>query len=273
MADADVAVVTNVSLDHAEILGPTLADIAWEKAGIIKATSRLVLGEDDPELAGVFRGAAAGEVWERGADFGCEDNQPAHGGRLLDLRTPTASYDGVYLPLHGAHQGDNAAVALAAAEAFFEGPLSPGVVEQAFSGVRAPGRMEVVARRPLVILDGAHNPAGARAAAATLASEFAAAGSRVLVVGLLQGRDPAEMLAALGADHARVVVACPPPSPRALPAAAVSDAARAMGLEAMTATSVEEALERALALAREDDLVLVSGSLYVVGAARSVLVQ
>jgi dihydrofolate synthase/folylpolyglutamate synthase len=271
VADGDVAVVTNVSLDHAEILGPTLADIAREKAGIVKPSSRLVLGEDDASLAPIFRHAGAADVWERHDAFACEDNQPAHGGRLLTLRTPSASYEDVYLPLHGAHQGENAAAALAAAEAFFGAALSESVVEEAFGAVRLPGRMEVVARQPLVILDGAHNPAGAEAAATTLASEFAASRSRVVVIGMLRGRDPAEMLRALG-DHTGLVVACSPPSPRALPADEVAGAARALGLEAVAAPTVEDAVGRAVSEAQVDDLVLVTGSLYVVGAARSVLV-
>src|SRR5690242_3929199 len=119
--------------------------------------------------------------------------------------------------MHGAHQGDNAAVALAAAEAFFGTPLDDDVVRQALGSVQNPGRMEVVRRRPLVLLDGAHNPAGAAAAARTVDEEFSEAGSRVLLVGMLRGRDPVEMLAALDVDRARLVVACPPPTPRALP--------------------------------------------------------
>src|SRR3954447_2211230 len=125
VADGQVAVVTNVSLDHAETIGPTLADIATEKAGIVKPSSTLVLGETEPALAQIFRAAPAAQVWERDRDFGCESNHLAHGGRLVDLRTPGADYSDVYLPLHGAHQGDNAAIALAAAEAFFGAPLDP----------------------------------------------------------------------------------------------------------------------------------------------------
>ena len=271
VADGQVAVVTNVSLDHAETIGPTLADIATEKAGIVKPGSTLVLGETDPVLAGIFRAAGAAEVWERDRDFGCEANGLAHGGRLLDLRTPGASYSDVYLPLHGAHQGDNAAVALAAAEAFFGQPLDADVVEEAFAGVRVPGRLEVVGRQPLVVLDGAHNPAGAAAAADAIGEAFGGTAGKVLVVGLLQGKDPGEMLDALEARGARVVVACPAPSPRSLPPADVARAARALGLDAEAAGSVPEALARALAVASQDDLVLVSGSLYVVGAARAAL--
>ena len=271
VADGQVAVVTNVSLDHAETIGPTLADIATEKAGIVKPGSTLVLGEADPDLAAIFRAAGAAEIWERDHDFGCEVNRLAHGGRLLDMRTPGARYDDVYLPLHGAHQGENAAIALAAAEAFFGAPLAPAVVEEAFAGVRVPGRLEVLSRRPLVILDGAHNPAGAAAAAEAIAEEFGNASGRVLVVGLLQGKDPVEMLQAVDARDARALVACPAPSPRTLPPAEVAAAARALGIESEAAGSVPEALARALAIASPDDLVLITGSLYVVGAARAAL--
>ncbi|MGH9073221.1 MAG: bifunctional folylpolyglutamate synthase/dihydrofolate synthase, partial [Acidimicrobiales bacterium] len=225
VVDGRVAVVTNVSPDHLDVIGPTLADIAREKAGIVKPGATLVLGETAPDLAAIFRGAASAAgadwTWERDTDFGCEVNQPAHGGRLLDLRTPGARYPGVYLALHGAHQGDNAACALMAAEAFFGAPLHRDVVEEGFATATSPGRMEVVGRQPLCLLDGAHNPAGARAAGATLAEEFAAAGRRVVVMGVLRGRDPAEMLAGLSPAGLAHVVACRPPSPRALPPAEV----------------------------------------------------
>ncbi len=127
-----VSVVTNVSEDHMEVLGPTLIDVASEKSGIVKEGSLLVLGETDPALAAVFLQAAervgATDVWRRGTnkgegDFGCDANDVAVGGRLVDLRTPGGSYEQVFLSLHGAHQGDNAACALAAVEAFFASPL------------------------------------------------------------------------------------------------------------------------------------------------------
>jgi dihydrofolate synthase / folylpolyglutamate synthase len=271
VADGQVAVVTNVSLDHAETIGPTLVDIATEKAGIVKTGSTLVLGETEPELAQIFRAGGAAAVWERDSDFACEGNRLAHGGRLLDLRTPGATYNDVYIPVHGAHQGDNAAVALAAAEAFFGAPLDEEVVEEALANVRIPGRLEIVGRHPLTVLDGAHNPAGARAAGEAIAEAFGGASGTVLLVGLLQGRDPTEMLEALGARTARLLVACPAPSPRTLPPEEVAEAGRGLGLEVEIAGSVAEALARAFAVAAPEDLVLVSGSLYVVGAARAAL--
>src|SRR5947209_16111231 len=101
VADGQVAVVTNVSLDHAETIGPTLVDIATEKAGLVKPGSTLVLGEGDPPLADIFKGAGAADAWERDRDFGCQVNRLAYGGRLLDLRTPGAAYSDVYPPLAG----------------------------------------------------------------------------------------------------------------------------------------------------------------------------
>lgn len=273
VADATVAVVTNVGADHLDLLGPELTDVAAEKAGIVKPESTLVLGETDGELVPVFLEAGAREVWQRGTDFGCDANDVAHGGRLLTLRTPGATYDEVFVPLHGRHQGLNAACALAAAEAFFDTPLAPEVVAEGFASVRVPGRMEVMSRQPLLLLDGAHNPDGARAAAATLDEEFGSVTARVLVVGLLRGRDPREMLGALGAAGAERVIACPPPSPRAQPAEEVAAAARDLGVTAEVAGSPAEAVSRALAVVAEDGLVLVTGSLYLVGAARAALAR
>jgi dihydrofolate synthase/folylpolyglutamate synthase len=271
VADGVVAVVTNVGLDHMEFLGPTREDIAVEKAGIVKPGSTLVLGETDPAIAAIFEQAGAATTWKRDVDFGCSTNAVAHGGRLLDVRTPGARYSDVYLALHGAHQGDNAAIALAAAEAFFAEPLTEDVVAEAFATVRSPGRMEIVSRRPLVVLDGAHNPAGAQAAAATLDEEFATDGGRVLVFGCFTGKDPEEMLRALGAANAKLVVAVAPPWPRAVPAEEIAAAATALGVPTVATETVADALRVALDAAGEDDLVLVTGSLYLVGAARAAL--
>ncbi|MGH9070061.1 MAG: bifunctional folylpolyglutamate synthase/dihydrofolate synthase, partial [Acidimicrobiales bacterium] len=271
VVDAQVAVVTNVALDHSEVIGPTLGDIAREKAGIVKPGSTLVLGEADPVLAGVFRDAGAAAILEVGRDFACESTRIAVGGRVLDLRSPTQRYPEVFLPLHGAHQGDNAAVALTAAEAFFAAPLDPEVVAEGFGITAVPGRLEVVGRRPLRILDGAHNPAGARAAGLALGQEFATVKRWVVVMGLLAGRDPAEMIFELGPARIAHLIACAPPSPRALAPGAVAGAATRLGIASETATSAGEALRRAESLAEPEDLILVTGSLYLVGEARSIL--
>jgi dihydrofolate synthase/folylpolyglutamate synthase len=267
-----VVVVTNVSYDHVEILGPTLSDIAREKAGVVKAGSTLVLGETDPSLAEIFLAAArqAGEVdtWVMGEAFGLGANRAAVGGRVVDLRTPQAEYPEVFVALHGAHQGDNAACALAGAEAFFGAPLHVDVVEEAFASVRVPGRIEVVGRSPLIILDGAHNVAGAEALAASLREEFTVAGATVAVLGMLHGRDPSAVLQALAGAGVATVVACTAPSARALPATEIAEAARALGLTALATDSVDDAVTLALARVADDGLLLVTGSLYVVAEAR-----
>ena len=275
VVDPDVAVVTNVSYDHVEILGPTLVDIATEKAGIIKPGCRVVLGETDPELLGVFLAAArecgAAETWVRGEEFDCVSSQVAVGGRLLDLRTPGAHYPEVYLSLHGAHQGDNAACAVAAAEAFFGVPLAPEVVEHALGTVRVPGRFEIVGRSPVIVLDGAHNVAGAHALASALMAELALGEQTVAVIGMLQGRDPSAMLEALRPAGVRTVVACTAPTPRALPAATIAEAARALGLQALAADTVMDALNLARARLSPTGTLVVTGSLYVVADARALL--
>ena len=276
VGDGDVAVITNVELDHQEYLGATKAAIATEKSGVVKPGAIAVLGEiADPVIAALLerlaRDNGAEQVWLRDVAFSCTSNRLAMSGRLLCLRTPGGTYDDVFVPLHGRHQGDNAAIALAAVEAFVGEALPYDVVAEGFGRVTNPGRMEVVARRPLTLLDGAHNPAGARAAAITLDEEFASSSERILVVGLLDGRDPGVMLDALDAAKAHRLYAVAPPSPRAMDPARLALAARERGITVSVAASIEDALEQAKAATPEDGLLLVTGSLYLVGAARRLL--
>lgn len=272
VGDGAVAVVTNIGLDHTEFLGTSRSSIAYEKAGIVKPGSTLVLGEADPALYPVFEAEAPSQLWWAGRDFAVESNQLAVGGRLLDLRTPEARYEGLFLDLHGRHQGANFADALAAAEAFFAAPIEEPLVAEAAASLRSPGRLEVVGRQPLVLLDGAKNIEGARSLASAL-DDFGEVASMIFVVGMLEGKDPAEMLRALGATRSRLVVTCPPPSPRAQAPAKIAAAAAGLGCSTAEAGSVQEALEVALAAADPEDMVVVTGSLYVVGAARASLLH
>ena len=269
VGDGAVAVVTNVRMDHAEWIGPSLADIATEKAGIVKPGAHLVLGETDPELAAIFVDTPAGEIWRRGTDFDCDRNLLAIGGRLLDLRTPSGTYRDVFLSLHGAHQGDNAAAALAAAEAFTGSRLADDLVAAALGSVTAPGRFEIVGRYPLAILDGAHNPDGVAAAAATLRTDFRSDGPLVLVLGCNRPRDPRELLEPFAAAEPDLVVATAADWAKAVPPDEVAAAAASVGVVAQVVPDVADAVDIAVERAGAEGTVLVSGSLYVVGEARS----
>jgi dihydrofolate synthase/folylpolyglutamate synthase len=282
LVDGQVGVVTNVAVDHVEYLGPTREAIATEKAGIVKPGSTLVLGETDPKLRPIFEAREADRVVVRDEQFGVRRNVLAIGGRLVDLYTARAQYPDVYLPLHGAHQADNAAIALQAAESFVDAELPHEIVELAFRAVRSPGRLEVVGRQPLVLLDGAHNVAGAHALRTALAEEFGDDTARTLVVGLLREKEPHEMLSAFGLDdlakdeRGGVLVCCRPPSPRALLPQFVAQAAIEMGFPAErieVVDTVPQAVSAALLATSEDGQIVITGSLYVVGAARSVLVK
>jgi len=275
VVDGQVAVITNVDLDHVGFLGHTRAEIAAEKAGIIKPGCDLVLGETDPELELLFLEREPARVFRRDVDFGVLDSRQALGGRVLDLFTSGATYRDVFLPLHGAHQADNAALALMTVQAFLDAPLSQDVVADAFEAVETPGRLEIVGRQPLVVLDGAHNVAGAQALVRALRDEFPPA-PRTLVVGFLEEKDPAEMLEALGAQDAQRIVCCAPPSPRARDPREIADAAYDLGIvpEAVDVIDdVEEAVADAIDGAGYDGEVIITGSLYLVGAARAALVR
>ena len=278
VADGQVAVVTNVGKDHTNGRGDWRRRVAEEKAGIIKPGSHLVLGEPDPGLRPVFEAEAPADVWLRDRDFGVIADRLALGGHVVDLRTPHGVLEEVFLPIHGAHQADNAAAAVAAVEAFFGRALAPEVVAEAFGELRLPGRFEVLHRAPLLVLDGAHNPDGGRAAATTLADEFDVAGTRRWVLGLLGGRDVDEMLDAFGVRAGDVVVTCTPPSPRGIAAEELAAAVTARGIQADAVPDVGGALERAWRAAEAEGgtgapggggLVMVTGSLYTVGAART----
>ena len=271
VVDGLVAAVTNVGYDHTDGTGDWRHRIAGEKAGIIKAGSTVVLGETDPGLGEVFAAEPSDAVVVRDRDFGVSADRLAVGGRLVDLYTPRSRYDSLMLSLHGRHQADNAAVALAAAESFFGAALPDEAVAEAMAGIRVPGRFEIAGRHPLMVLDGAHNPDGARAAAATLAEDFAPAGRRFVVVGMQDGRDPRAVLAALDVTGAELVIACTAPTARGVPAAEVAAAARSLGAASEAVADVGAAIDRARSLATEADVISVVGSFTVVGAAKEAL--
>jgi dihydrofolate synthase/folylpolyglutamate synthase len=269
VCNAQVAVITNIGMDHNEFAGPTKAHIAAEKAGVIKPGSLVVVGETDPELLPYFTEAGGESVLVRGDQFDVLENQLALGGRQLDLRTPTTIYTDVFVPLHGRHQGDNAIVALTAVEGFFASPVPDDIVREGFAEVRMAGRFEVLGHQPLVIVDGAHNPPGADSCAQVFFDDFDPAGRKTLVTGILKSRDAAEMLSALRADEFDKVFTCTAPTPRGMPSAEVAAAARAIGCDdVVECDTVEDACDRAIRGAEIDDAILVTGSLYVVGAAR-----
>ena len=269
VVNSRVVVITNIGRDHTDGRPGWEAAVMGEKAGILHSGATAVLGPMDAELVAIAAEESPGGLLVSGQHFELEENHPAMGGRLITVRTPRARYDDVYVSLFGAHQGHNAALAIAAFEALVEQELDEPVLD-ALGDVAVPARFEVVARQPLVVIDGAHNPDGLAAAAATLAEQFTVLGTVTWVLGMMSDKDPDAMLAAIGASGARcdLVVCCAPDWPRALPAADLADAARNRGIDAEIAHDVTEAVERALALSGDEDAVVVTGSLYTAGAAR-----
>ena len=270
--DADVAVVTNIGTDHTTKEGDWRRNIAGEKVGIAKPNSTLIVGETDPELLDIFEGEGAASLLLAGRDFELVEDQPAVGGRLVDIRTVKGLYEDVFVAVHGSHQAINASIALTAAEAFFEAALPDDVVAEAFGELALPGRVEVVAKEPIVVLDGAHNPEAAAALDETLAAAFGAASPRVFVLATTKPRDPADFIADVGIGQGDYVIGAPVNSPRAVSPAEIAEAASAVGATAEAADDVAEALDRARILAGVEGLVVVTGSLYLVGEARGELV-
>lgn len=224
-----VTVITPIGLDHQEYLGDAIDGIARAKAGILKADAIPVLARQTIECAEVIgrRCAELGiPMLREGVEFGVVDRQIAIGGQLLALHGVGGDYHDILLPLHGAHQASNAAVALTAVEAFFGATqqLDQDVVRSAFLAVSSPGRCEVVRRSPTVIVDAAHNPHGARALAETLQDSFDFR-RLVGIVAVLAEKDARGVLEALEPVLDEVVVTRNA-SPRALDVTLLADVAR-----------------------------------------------
>ncbi|WP_267245465.1 bifunctional tetrahydrofolate synthase/dihydrofolate synthase [Streptomyces sp. PR69] len=283
--DAAVAVITPIDLDHTDRLGETPAEIAGEKAGVIKEGATVILAQQPVDAAQVLLKKAVeadATVAREGMEFGVLSREVAVGGQLLTLRGLGGEYTDIFLPLYGAHQAHNAAVALAAVEAFFgigagqARALDVDVIRRAFASVASPGRLEVVRRSPTVVLDAAHNPAGARATAAGIQESFGF--SRLIgVVGASGDKDVKGLLEAFEPILAEVVIT-------------QNSTHRAMDADALAAIAVEvfgdervvveprldDALEAAITLAEEESEfagagVLVTGSVITVGEARLLL--
>lgn len=266
--DGIVSIVTNISKDHTDGAEGWRDKVASEKAGIVKPGSTLIIGDVDDDLHHYFTDEGPGAVLRFGPQYELTSNALGVGGRVIDVRTPRDFYEAVMVSLHGRHQGVNAAMAIAAAEAFLDAPLEHEKLETAMGQAMLRGRFEVVATEPLVIIDGAHNPGGAKTAARTFAEAFHAFGQRMLVVGMMDEKDPVEMLEALDAMSVETVICCEPDWPRAMAASRLADAARSLGIEPEVTTNPSDAIELALSYASEADAILVAGSLYVAGAVR-----
>jgi len=211
VGDGAVAVITPIAIDHTHFLGSTVEEIATEKSGIIKPGAIAVSALQDPEVAAILAERALevdARVVVEGGEFGVMTREVALGGQLLSLRGLAGEYPEVFLPLHGAHQGANAAVALAAVEAFLGGGeqrLDPEVVRQGLADVTSPGRLEIVRRSPTVMVDAAHNPAGAAALRAAIEDSFSYS-TLVGVVAMFADKDVAGMLEVLEPVLDHVVV-------------------------------------------------------------------
>ncbi|BAU83218.1 folylpolyglutamate synthase [Streptomyces laurentii] len=283
--DASVAVVTPIDLDHTDRLGSTTGEIAGEKSGVIKQDATVILAQQPVDAAQVLLKKAVeadATVAREGMEFGVTAREVAVGGQQLTLRGLGGEYEGVFLPLYGAHQAHNAAVALAAVEAFFgigaqhARALDIDTVRRAFAQVASPGRLEVVRSSPTVVLDAAHNPHGARATAEAVTESFGF--SRLIgVVSTSADKDARGLLEAFEPIFAEIVI-----TSNSNPRATDPDALAALAVEifgedrVVVEPRLDDAIEAAITLAEEEGEyagggVLVTGSIFTVGDARLLL--
>lgn len=272
-ADGDVAVFAPIGLDHADRLGDTVEQIAQVKAGIIKDGAAVVSARQVPAATDVLRAAAhrrGARLAVEGEDFAVIDVRLAVGGQQLSIRGLASTYEELYLPLYGAHQAFNAALAVAAVESFVGGgrkPLSPDVLAEGFATVTSPGRMQLIGVAPTVIVDAAHNPHGAHALASALRETFDIAEWGV-VLGVLADKDAAGIVGALAPMAAHVFVTSPD-SERARDADALADLVEEQGIAVTVYGDLDGAARAARDWASEADrrAVVIAGSVVLAGEA------
>ncbi|MFF5292968.1 bifunctional folylpolyglutamate synthase/dihydrofolate synthase [Paractinoplanes globisporus] len=283
--EAGVCVMTPIGLDHTEWLGDTIEDIAWAKAGIIHkgATVITALQTEEAMRPILERSAEMGATVAReGSEFGVVERTQAVGGQVLTLQGLGGVYDEIFLPLFGAHQAQNAAMALAAVEAFLGAgktkQLEADLVREGFARVDSPGRLERVRSAPTILLDGAHNPHGMAATVSALEEEFRFR-HLVAVVAVLGDKDVSGLLDLLEPVAARIVVT-QNSSPRSMAVMELAQVATDIfGEDRVTvAETMPDAIEEAVALAEEDTSgelsgvgVLITGSVVTVADARKLL--
>ncbi|MCI9856802.1 bifunctional folylpolyglutamate synthase/dihydrofolate synthase [Microbacterium proteolyticum] len=272
-ADGDVAVFTPIDIDHVDRLGSTIAEIATVKAGIIKPGAAVVSAEQPDEALRVIRARAEKEgatVAVAGDGFALEEQTLAVGGQQLSIRGVAGRYAEVYLPQYGAHQGRNAALAVAAVESLIGGgtqPLAGEVVADGLGNATSPGRLQLVGTAPTVLVDAAHNPHGARALVTALDEAFDI-DEWGAVVGILDGKDAIGIMSALVPAVARVF-ATAPDSDRATDPDVIADVAEAADLPVTVHPTLEDAADAARAWAVESDrrAVVIAGSVVLAGEA------
>jgi dihydrofolate synthase/folylpolyglutamate synthase len=273
LVGGDVAVLTPIALDHPE-LGSTVRDVATEKAGIIKAGKTAVVREQPPEALAVIEARARemeAQVLLEGRDWELAGRIQGVGAQAITVRGLFGTYEGLRIPLFGEHVARNAAASVVAFEAFVDRRLADEAVEEALGGFTTPGRLEVLARHPLIVVDGAHNPAGAEALARAVREAFTP--ERVHLVMASSSNKDVEGIVAHLAPLADAGYAARNSSARSAPAEVVETALVAAGVPTTPFDSVHEALAAAEAQAQEGDLILVTGSLYTVADARSTIVD
>jgi dihydrofolate synthase/folylpolyglutamate synthase len=270
---SDVAVVTPVAMDHVAELGPTLTDIATEKGGIIKEGKVGVIRAQEPEVAVTLARRAddvGATLLHEGREWELTEPLLAVGGQAFTLRTPYATYEDLFLPAFGAYAAANAGAGVVAFEALTGHALDDAALREGLDSVRTPGRLEVVAHDPAVVLDGAHNPAGAAALVEALARSFTWDRLHV-VIAVSANKDVAGVVAPLAA-LADAVYATENDSVRSAARDVVAAAARAAGADAVAIEpSVGTAIDAARSAAAPGDLVVVTGSLYTVADAKRAL--
>ena len=279
LIDSDVAVITNVALEHTDRLGETITEIAKEKSGIIKRSASVVTAAGQQDVLDIIQERCEEQdarLYVAGRDFAVDIKKSDSGkGQIIDVRTIDKTYRNIDLALVGKHQATNAATAVVAAELFLKKNKPEALdglgtaISTAISQVSSPGRLEVVGTRPLIVLDGAHNPAAAVRLRESLEGDFEY-DRLILVLGMLGDKDTGGILDIL-IDKADTIIATQSTSYRAMSAKTLGEAIERRHRPVKVCGSVKDAIASARTSAGPEDMILITGSIYTIGEAKECL--
>jgi dihydrofolate synthase/folylpolyglutamate synthase len=270
VADADVAVLTSISIDHAKSLGNTVSEIAKTKSGIIKPKSLVVTSPQDPEALKQIRLASESSegLFEAGEKFSLIQVKPDGTGTRFTVKGIAGSYENLWMPIIGEHQAENAATAIATVELLLgagQRPIGDEILRSALADSTSPGRLQIVSKDPLIVLDGAHNPAGAKTLAQAIRTHFGSPRA-IGLISMLADKDARSTLTELK-NLFEILVVTQVENQRRMPASQLADVALELGYKnVVVKENLSEALDYAKNNAVADALALfATGSLYMVG--------
>lgn len=259
----DHVIITSISKDHTEILGTSETEIAYDKTGLIKPNSTVLIGDMSEEVVDIINTKDKVELLRLWDDFEIYNEQSALGGKIFSLKNRWGIFENIYLPQYGKHQVINAAVSITCAMSFLQQGFDVDFINTALSQIKNFGRFEIISKNPLVVFDGAHNPGGGVALKETLEEDFPLYSSRVYIIGAKKGKKVLEFIESLNINDEDLIITTASDFELMMSPQELYDICKQMHENVMFIDDISKSLEYALDIVLDDGQIIITGSLYL----------